>query len=269
MVVSYSDYPTETGRLQRGYKFVDVNGAIYFFLPILLYFIITVNELLTEKERRLRIGVSIMGMTHSIYWLSAILTQMCLSASVVLIQLTLGVLLDYDIFVKTPIPVSFVFYFTSFMCIQFVAIFISTVVADPRQGYTIAYGFVLFSLVLESFFATNIFIQFLYANTKSVSIWIFKLILNLYPAFHYSKIYIDISQQAATSLNVQDSFWQKGPGFTYQSLFTRFAGRVPIGGGKFRKSGSGTPNYSSLNFSSLSIEYQLLNHNKFCFINEG
>jgi hypothetical protein len=74
MEITTSNFPSRTGRLTRGYDFKDVNGAIYFFIPVMLYFIISVNEILNEKDKRLRHGITVMGLKHFSYWFSWILT---------------------------------------------------------------------------------------------------------------------------------------------------------------------------------------------------
>ena len=34
----------------------------------MILFIFTINEILTEKNKKLRLGISVMGMSHSAYW---------------------------------------------------------------------------------------------------------------------------------------------------------------------------------------------------------
>lgn len=47
---------TENAQIQ-GYDATTGAGAFYYFIPIMIYFIITVNEILYEKEKKLRQGI--------------------------------------------------------------------------------------------------------------------------------------------------------------------------------------------------------------------
>lgn len=46
-----------TNRFIQGYDATTGAGAFYYFIPIMIYFIITVNEILYEKEKKLRQGI--------------------------------------------------------------------------------------------------------------------------------------------------------------------------------------------------------------------
>ena len=64
-------------------------GSYFFILTPLLTFTIFLNELVREKELRLRQGLSVVGVSHSVYWISWLLVGIAFSA---LTSFALGVM---------------------------------------------------------------------------------------------------------------------------------------------------------------------------------
>jgi len=122
----------------------------------------TVNEILREKEKRLRMGMSVMGMTHYAYWSSWFINSIIINVIMQLVLIMSGIFLDFDFFVKAPIPISFSILFGFGMSMQAIAYFISTISSDSKGGYTIAYGFLLLAIVMELFLSSGWLIYFLY-----------------------------------------------------------------------------------------------------------
>lgn len=52
--ITQQDYPILTNRYVSGFDATTGAGAFYYFIPIMMYFITTVNEILYEKEKKLR-----------------------------------------------------------------------------------------------------------------------------------------------------------------------------------------------------------------------
>ena len=65
-----------TARYMRNVDITSTNGTFFF----MLIFLITNNEILSEKEKKLRQGVNVMGMSHSAYWTSWLLTELVMIA---------------------------------------------------------------------------------------------------------------------------------------------------------------------------------------------
>lgn len=54
MKIEAQDYPKIPTRFTQGYEVFAGNGAFYLFIPIMVSFILLINEILREKEKRLR-----------------------------------------------------------------------------------------------------------------------------------------------------------------------------------------------------------------------
>lgn len=59
--VGWRKFPTPLPRVY-GYDVVASDGAVWFYLPPMITFFVLLNELVTEKEDRLRVGMQQMGM---------------------------------------------------------------------------------------------------------------------------------------------------------------------------------------------------------------
>jgi hypothetical protein len=68
--VEYQHFPLISSRFTKDLKIASRFGCFMFFLPYMLTFIQTVSEILREKEKKLRLGVVVMGVGHDTYWIS-------------------------------------------------------------------------------------------------------------------------------------------------------------------------------------------------------
>ena len=69
-----------TSRFMKNVDITSTNGTFFFFIPFMLIFLVTNNEILSEKEKKLRQGVNVMGMSHNAYWTSWLLTEFVMIA---------------------------------------------------------------------------------------------------------------------------------------------------------------------------------------------
>lgn len=152
LTVYTQDYPRIPNRFIEGIDVAGNYGAFYFFAPFLLLFLLTINELLQEKGKKLRQGLVVMGLSHFTYWLSWILTTVALVILLSTIMIFCGYVIGFDLFTKTPIPILFVLFFTFGFAVQLLAFFIASICPDVKNGYTIAYGFILIAIIMQMFF---------------------------------------------------------------------------------------------------------------------
>ncbi|KAL4479229.1 hypothetical protein ABPG72_011441 [Tetrahymena utriculariae] len=222
------DYPISPSRFTTGYDVVTSNGAFYFFVPIMINFIITINEILREKQKKLRQGITVMGMTNFSYWVSWIMTALVVNSSTSFIQIVCGRLFGFDIFVKTPLIILFSFLVAFGMSVTFIGFLITNICSDTSNGYTFAYGFLLMALVMEFFLTSGFFIYYLHRLDAEFFVAAIKRIFSLYPAFHYSKMYGDIAFKSGKHYSVADSRWIDGVGYNYSDLFEPIKGKFTI-----------------------------------------
>ena len=69
-----------TSRFMKNVDITSTNGTFLYLIPFMLIFLVTNNEILSEKEKKLRQGVNVMGMSHNAYWTSWLLTEFVMIA---------------------------------------------------------------------------------------------------------------------------------------------------------------------------------------------
>ena len=89
-----------------------------------------------------------MGLSHSAYWASWVITALAIITILTINFIICGYIFEFDLFTKTPIPIIFILFTTFGFSIALVAFFIATVCPDVKNGYTVAYGFMLIAIIM-------------------------------------------------------------------------------------------------------------------------
>jgi hypothetical protein len=69
-------------------------------------------------------------------------------------------------------------------------------VTHKNLGMSIIYGFILYSISMQWIFSGGFVLEFIYLDSASLLIKMVKVIFNLYPSFHFSKIFNNIVRKA-------------------------------------------------------------------------
>jgi hypothetical protein len=124
----------------EGYDVVAANGAQWFFVPATICFMLLLNEIATEKEKKLRLGMQMMGLRGAVYWLVWCLTAIALSLLVTLLLMAAGYACQFDFFVKSNFAAVFLLFFLFAMALCAMAFLVSTLVARSATAQSIGYG---------------------------------------------------------------------------------------------------------------------------------
>lgn len=147
MEVMQQKYPTFPSRFTEGIDLATNQGAFYFFVPIMINFILSINEMLREKSKKLRLGthlraqsccswhsssssaalgISVMGMGNSSYLLSWVIHAIMINAATSLISVFFGRAIGFLIFTRTPWVILFTLLFSFAMSITAIGFFITS-----------------------------------------------------------------------------------------------------------------------------------------------
>lgn len=108
--------------------FESLTGAYFFQLGPLLTFIVILQELAKEKEKKLRQGLNVVGVSHAAYWLSWMISMTALNLCQLVIQYILGVLFGFEFWNNVPFPIMFRIFFAYSMCVISFAFLTSTLI---------------------------------------------------------------------------------------------------------------------------------------------
>jgi len=73
---------------------------------------------------------------------------------------------------------------------------ITAIVNNKNLGMSIIYGFVLYSIVMQWIFSGGFILEILYMDTAKTFVVFLRYFFNLYPSYHFTKIFSDISRTA-------------------------------------------------------------------------
>ena len=89
--------------------------------------------------------------------------------------------------------------------IGLVSFCVVAMVKSKNLGMSILYGFVLYSIVMQWLFSGGYIVELLYLEDASVVVTVVKIIFNLYPSFHFSKIFADMVTIADSHFNTLEN----------------------------------------------------------------
>jgi hypothetical protein len=89
------------------------SGSLFFFIPFMLHFIMNINEILREKSKKLREGISVMGMTHYAYWISWMITTIVITSILVFFHIINFYVFNIKVMTNVPIVILFFFFLSS------------------------------------------------------------------------------------------------------------------------------------------------------------
>eukprot|EP01091_Cochliopodium_minus_P001939 TRINITY_DN1188_c0_g2_i2.p1 TRINITY_DN1188_c0_g2~~TRINITY_DN1188_c0_g2_i2.p1 ORF type:complete len:1683 (-),score=415.80 TRINITY_DN1188_c0_g2_i2:354-4655(-) len=176
------------------------------------------NELVTEKETKLRVGMRMMGLNNFVYW---IVWQLFTTVIVILSSLILivsGYICQFDYFKNTNFFVLFLMFFVYGVAVFNLAFLLSTLINRVKTSQTLGYSIILIGFVVQSILTGAYEYMILGFYSKSWGIWI-RYILQFYPPFNFAKLYTDIAYLAGSTVSYETGQIIKGEGFKWGDLF--------------------------------------------------
>jgi hypothetical protein len=82
---------------------------------------------------------------------------------------------------------------------------------------------------MQVFLTTGFFVDYLYIEDAELYIVIVRFFLNIYPAFHYSKVFGDISYLSGTYFDMTEGRWKQGTGYEWSDLVKVYSGKFVTG----------------------------------------
>jgi len=227
--MTHSSYPIVADRLIKDTNLVSQLGAYFFVLGPLLSFTIILNEIVREKELRLRQGLQVVGVGHSVYWASWTLVGLAFAGVTTVILLFTGLVCQFDVFWNTPLWISFLVFFMFTMAMITMAYFVSTLVSTQAAANQMAYTFVLLTIIFQIVFSQqDINNLFLYNDStrNTPFVYLFRSFFNLVPSFTFSVCFGAIVKVASTHFDAHLIIWIPGKRYTFSDFITRETGSI-------------------------------------------
>ena len=217
--LEYSNYPRTEHRFFAETSVVNNFGAPFFFLIPITLFILTLIDVVKEKQLKLRKSLLIIGLTNKAFWTSWLLVALLFSAFINLLFLILVYALQWELFINTPFPIMFLLFFMFTFDLQLCAFLMSTLLTNVKTAYAAAFCFIIVAGVIEVVFTVPFIYQIIYADNVDWTVQIFKAFLYIFCPYSFSKIYIEIATIASTKLNEITFMNEVGRKYKYSDLF--------------------------------------------------
>jgi ABC-type multidrug transport system ATPase subunit len=218
--VSWKTMPRAALRVE-GFDVVATNGAQWFYIPSMVVFILLLVEMTTEKEKKLRVGMQMMGLKYSAYWLVYVVMAVLLSALVSIVLMGAGYACMFTFFHNSNFAATFLLFFLFTLACSTLAFFLSTLLRSSATAQTIGYGVILIGFIFQSILgsAYGLLIDMLYYKGAALWVQALRVALFLYPPFNMAQAFADIAGKACSTPDLAAGLLKPGPGFHWADLF--------------------------------------------------
>jgi len=217
--IVYSTYPQTEHRFFGETSVVNNFGAPFFFLIPITLFILTLIDVVKEKQYKLRKSLLIIGLTNKAFWTSWFLVAFLFSAAIIFLFLAVVYILQWELFINTPFPLMFLLFFMITFDLQLCAFLMSTLLNNIKTAYAAAFCFIVVAAVIESIFTIPFLFQIIYADNITLGVYIFKAFLYIFCPYSFSKAFIEIATISSTKLNEVTFMNMVGRKYEYSDLF--------------------------------------------------
>lgn len=157
-------------------------GQLFFFLAFMFHFIVFESLVVQEKENKLKLSLTIMGLQEFSYWLSWITISTAILFISVIVLVTSGLAFGFEFFVENNFFLYFLLFFLTGEGILMMAFFFSAFLKKSRVATPFGFAFFLI------FYVGNILaVNIVYSNSIDVWPWL-RVVLMLLPPVVLAKV---------------------------------------------------------------------------------
>jgi hypothetical protein len=154
------------------------------------------TQITTEKERKLKFVMNMMGLNLFSFWFSWLFTHFIFNFLSTMVLVVSGIIFQFDFFVNTHIFINIIFFFSFSMSVVPLGYLLTNFIEKSVTSTVV--GFILFvlGLVLQMLFTD--FPVYIWFDNKTSEVW--QYLFMFYPPFNFAKVFADISQLSSTDL---------------------------------------------------------------------
>ena len=190
---------------------VQSYGVLFFFCAMMFVFVVLVYQVAFEKDKNLKLGMQLMGLKESVFWVSWFITALVTSIIAILCVMTMGYICQFSFFWESNFFVVFITFFLFSFSMIGLSLMVSVIVGTAKEAISVGMFLYIFGVIIEIFLGNQSFVEFIYTKDL-LAANILRPIFMCYPPFSFAKIVLDIS---ALSYDIGG---EKGPGYTWSDL---------------------------------------------------
>ena len=219
--VFYRDFPSVFVNLNQPSSVTSSLGPLFFFLPPMILTFIALYKIVQEKEKQLRLGMNLMGLKDSAFWISWLVTIQAFNILLTLILIGFGAAFQFEVFLNTDFFVNFVVFFEFGTAMIALGFFLSTVLHKTTAASNAGWAILLVGFALQLIvFGNTVIVYAFYSDVWWLNMirYFFQI---FYPPFNFSKAYIDISQKTQRQYSPEQGKFISGQKFTWGDLYDK------------------------------------------------
>ncbi|KNE56287.1 hypothetical protein AMAG_02112 [Allomyces macrogynus ATCC 38327] len=201
-------------------------GSMFFFCAVMVIFISVLQNIVTEKELKLRHAMETMGLKASVYWISQWLNLAVLVAVASLVTCIMGgPILKFTVFTDSNFAVMFLLFFVYGMAMISFGFFVTTFCRRARVAVLVGMFIFVIGLLFQSFVFSSSFVGFIWFNNPSTPIGYYYGLMFL-PFYGFGLLFMSISAMTTGKFDVLTGTTIKGPGFQWSDLYRKLPSSV-------------------------------------------
>jgi len=225
-------FPVPRSRL-AGVDLAGAEGAVFFCLPPMLLCFHMLTELVSEKQRRVRLALAAAGATRAAYFTAWGMHALALAALSASTQLASGAILGFDVFRRASPPAVWLIFFLFSFAMAALGAAASALTTTSEQAQSLGYSAILTGVTFQILLSTGFggTIEALTQRRAGLPRWFLcaRALARLWPPFHFAKAYDDVASLASRRIDFQVATVDQGPGYKWADVRARRSPR-PFGG---------------------------------------
>jgi ABC-type multidrug transport system ATPase subunit len=181
--VQYIQYPHP---LYQGYNVYLFWGGQLFFAVMVFSMVIQAEQVVQEKEAKLRAGMQVMGLKNSVYWFTWFVTHWVMQHLTILMLISCGMVAGFRIFLVNDLITVFVLFSLFGTSMIGMAYIVAAIAKQARVASFVGFGLFLLGFVI---YPISVFVIFTDAVEYDWLRWIF----GLYSPTVYAKSIADLA----------------------------------------------------------------------------
>mmetsp|Transcript_127102 Transcript_127102/g.219925 ORF Transcript_127102/g.219925 Transcript_127102/m.219925 type:complete len:1825 (-) Transcript_127102:346-5820(-) len=210
----YPDLPQDFDGLSIMQQF---SGVQFFYIAMMVQFVVILSNVVSEKEHNLRLGMAMMGMSQSAFWLHWLITATLINTISIIIMMLMGLICQLDLFLNVNPLVHLIVFEMFGLAMTCMALCLSTLLKTSRAANNFAFlAFALGFLILSFFSAPQSMYTWFDPEGSPIPLYLFQILI---PPFNFAKCYTDIARLAIKTVDANGAL-VNGPGFSWADLGT-------------------------------------------------
>lgn len=205
-------------------EIMSTYGSYLLILGPLLTFMLLVVELGKEKEKKLRQGLNVVGVSHFTYWMHWLIVGTLINLIQTMILMITGYIYKFGMWNNAPFSIIFTICFSFGQFMVFFAFLISTVIKTEAQACNISYAVILICLLVDGVFCNVELIFGIFYNKRSLKIDSVRFAVKLFeyfPAYAYCMAFGIVAMKASRCFDLNGMNWVEGKPYEMSDYYAK------------------------------------------------